>query len=112
MNDDRGQSERLRELAGVDRVVHEPSRLRILMHLYSAEKADFVFLLNATGLTWGNLSSHVSKLEEAGYVGIEKGFVGKKPRTMVQLTEAGRQAVDSYRQKMQAALENLRKPQS
>ncbi len=111
MSDNLEQPGSLRELAGVDRVVHEPSRLTILMHLYSIEKADFVFLLNATGLTWGNLSSHVTKLEEAGYVGIEKGFVGKKPRTMVHLTEAGRQAVDAYRQKMQAALRNLKNPE-
>jgi DNA-binding MarR family transcriptional regulator len=112
MTENLEQPDGLRELAGVDRVVHEPSRLSILMHLYSVEKADFVFLLNATGLTWGNLSSHMSRLEEAGYVGVEKGFVGKKPHTMVQLTEAGRQAVDSYRKKMQAALQNLRKPES
>jgi len=111
MSENLEQPDGLRELAGVDRIVHEPSRLSILMHLYSVERVDFVFLLNATGLTWGNLSSHVSRLEEAGYVGVEKGFVGKKPRTMVHLTEAGRQAVDSYRQKMQAALQNLRKPQ-
>ena len=78
----------------------------ILMYLYSVEKADFVFLLNATELTWGNLSSHVSKLEEAGYVAVEKGFVGKIPRTMVRLTPTGRQAVDTYRQTMQAALRN------
>lgn len=87
-------------------MVHEPARLMILMYLYSVEKADFVFLLNATELTWGNLSSHVSKLEEAGYVAVEKGFVGKIPRTMVRLTPTGRQAVDTYRQTMQAALRN------
>ena len=87
-------------------MVHEPARLMILMYLYSVEKADFVFLLNATELTWGNLSSHISKLEEAGYVAVEKGFVGKIPRTMVRLTPTGRQAVDTYRQTMQAALRN------
>jgi len=111
MSDNLEQPDGLRELAEVDRIVHEPSRLRILMLLYSVEKADFVFLLNATGLTWGNLSSHVTKLEEAGYVRVEKDFVGKKPHTMVGLTDAGRQAVDSYRRKMQTALQNLRKPQ-
>lgn len=109
MSENRGQQEGLRDLAEIDRVVHEPSRLMILMYLYSIEKADFVFLLNATELTWGNLSSHVSKLEEAGYVEVEKGFVGKKPRSLVQITHAGRQAVDSYRQTMQVALENLEK---
>ena len=109
MSKTRPEAEGLRGLAEIDRVVHEPARLMILMYLYSVEKADFVFLLNATELTWGNLSSHVSKLEEAGYVEVEKGFVRKKPRTMVQLTQAGRQAVDSYRRAMQVALRNRRK---
>ena len=98
----------LLDLAEVDRVVHEPARLIILMVLYGVESADFTFLLNATELTWGNLSSHVTKLEEASYVEVEKSFVGKKPRTMVQLTDTGRQAVDSYRTTMQSALKNLR----
>ena len=97
----------LLDLAEVDRVVHEPARLMILMVLYGVESADFTFLLNATELTWGNLSSHVTKLEEAEYVKVEKGFVGKKPRTMVQLTDAGRRAIDSYRQTMQGAMRRL-----
>ena len=95
-------------LAEVDRVVHEPARLMILMVLYGVESADFTFLLNATELTWGNLSSHVTKLEEVKYVKVDKAFVGKKPRTMVQLTQTGRQAVDSYRQTMQGAMRRLR----
>jgi DNA-binding MarR family transcriptional regulator len=98
----------LLELAEVDRVVHEPARLMILMVLFGVESADFTFLLNTTELTWGNLSSHVTKLEEAGYVKVKKDFVGKKPRTMVQLTDAGRRAIDSYRNTMQDALKNLR----
>lgn len=106
MSKNRTRPKGLGDLAEIDRVVHEPARLMILMYLYSVEKADFVFLLNATELTWGNLSSHVSKLEEAGYVAVEKGFVGKIPRTMVRLTPTGRQAVDTYRQTMQAALRN------
>jgi len=98
----------LRDLAEVDRVVHEPARLMILMVLYGVESADFTFLINATELTWGNLSSHVTKLEEVEYVNVEKSFVGKKPRTMVQLTQTGRQAVDSYRQTMRGAMRRLR----
>jgi len=98
----------LLDLAEVDRVVHEPARLMILMVLYSVDGADFTFLLNTTELTWGNLSSHVTKLEEAGYVKVKKDFVGKKPRTMVQLTAAGRRAIDAYRNTMQDALKNLR----
>jgi DNA-binding MarR family transcriptional regulator len=94
----------LNYLSEVDRVVHEPARLMILLVLSSVKEADFVFLLNATELTWGNLSSHVSKLEEAGYVEVEKGFVGKKPRTLARLTPEGRQAVEDYRKVMQGVL--------
>lgn len=97
----------LRNLAEVDRLVHEPARLIIMMVLFSVEVADFTFLVNATELTDGNLSSHLSKLEAAGYVEIEKGYAGKKPRTRLRLTAAGRQAVESYRSTMQQALRNL-----
>jgi DNA-binding MarR family transcriptional regulator len=109
MSEDGGQLASLRDLAGIDRVVHEPARLMILMHLYAVEEADFVFLLNATQLTWGNLSAHVSRLEEAGYVDVRKDFVGKKPRTTARLTPAGRRAMDVYSRTMQLALENLKK---
>jgi DNA-binding MarR family transcriptional regulator len=74
----------------LDRLIHEPSRLAILTVLSSALDADFVFLQRATGLTNGNLSSHLTKLEEAGLVRIAKSFVGKKPRTTVALTDDGR----------------------
>jgi DNA-binding MarR family transcriptional regulator len=94
----------LRGLAEVDRLVHEPARLMLMMYLYNVESADFVFLVNATGLTWGNLSSHLSKLEQAGYVEIDKGYVGKKPRTMARLTDEGRATLDHYRRTMQDAL--------
>jgi DNA-binding transcriptional ArsR family regulator len=97
----------MREIADVDRLIHEPARLMILMVLYSVESADFTFLLNATELTWGNLSSHVTKLEEAGYVEVEKEFVGKKPRTLAMLTSKGRKAVDDYRKTLQKALKTL-----
>jgi DNA-binding MarR family transcriptional regulator len=99
----------MRDLAEVDRLIHEPARLMILMVLYSVASADFTFLLNVTELTWGNLSSHVTKLEEAGYVEVEKGFVGKKPRTLAKLTKEGRKAVDDYRNTLQEALKNLGK---
>jgi len=98
----------LRQLSEVDRLVHEPARLMILMVLYLVQAADFTFLTNVTELTDGNLSSHLSKLDAAGYVEIEKGYAGKKPRTTVQLTDAGRRAVDDYRQTMGKALENLK----
>jgi DNA-binding MarR family transcriptional regulator len=97
----------LSSVAQVDRLVHEPARLMILMVLYSVEAADFTFLVNATGLSDGNLSSHLSKLEVAGYVEIEKGYAGKKPRTRLRLTAEGRQAVEDYRATMGQALRNL-----
>jgi len=94
-------------LANVDRVIHEPARLLVLMYLYSVESADFVFLMRAAGLTWGNLSSHLSRLEEAGYVKIEKQFLGKRPHTMIRFTSQGRKAFREYRQTMQQALNSL-----
>ncbi|HJV08576.1 MAG TPA: transcriptional regulator [Acidimicrobiales bacterium] len=74
----------------LDRLIHEPGRLAILTVLSSVTDADFVFLLRTTGLTKGNLSSHLSKLEDAGLVKIEKRFVRKKPNTNVALTPLGR----------------------
>lgn len=104
MRSERQTPEGVNHLADVNRIVHEPARLMILLILSTVEEADFVFLLNTTDLTWGNLSSHVGKLEEAGYVEVEKGFVGKKPHTLAKLTPEGRQAVEDYRRTMQAAL--------
>lgn len=97
----------LRALAELDRVVHEPARLMILMYLYALESGDFIFLLNATELSWGNLSSHLTKLEEAGYVEIEKGYLGKRPRTLIRLTTEGRKALQAYCTTMSGALSRL-----
>ena len=91
----------------IDPVIHAPARLQIVMQLYVLEAADATFLQNRTGLTWGNLSSHLSKLEKAGYLLIEKSFKGKKPWTMVRLTESGRKAFEDYRNRMQEALADL-----
>ena len=91
-------------LAEIDQVIHAPARLMVLTYLYVVESADFVFLKNMTGLTWGNLSTHLSKLEEAGYVSIEKEFENKKPHTMVRLTSPGREAFREYKQAMQQIL--------
>ena len=77
----------------LDRLIHEPGRLAILTVLSSVDAADFVFLQRTTGLTKGNLSSHLTKLEEAGLVEIQKRFVGKKPNTNVALTAVGRQRI-------------------
>ncbi len=90
-----------------DQVIHAPARLTVLTYLYVVESADFVFLKNMTGLTWGNLSTHLSRLEEAGYVTIEKEFKGKKPHTMVRLTGKGRAAFREYKRTMQQVLDDL-----
>jgi DNA-binding transcriptional ArsR family regulator len=97
----------LRPIAEIDRLIHEPARLMIVAHLYVVESADFLFLMRQTGLTWGNLSSHLSKLEDAGYVEIEKEFVGKKPHTMLRLTDAGRTAFQDYRKRMKQVFDDL-----
>jgi len=91
----------LRSLTELDRLIHEPARLLIVTILSTIESADFLFLQRETGLTKGNLSAHLSKLEEAGYVRIEKTFKGKLPLTVCKLTDAGQQAFDGYRQQMQ-----------
>jgi DNA-binding transcriptional ArsR family regulator len=80
-------------LAGLDRLVHEPARLAILTALAAYEKADFLSLLALTSLSKGNLSSHLSRLEQGGLVTIAKRFVGKTPNTQVSLTEAGEKAI-------------------
>ncbi len=91
----------------IDKLIHEPARLMIVANLYVVENADFTFLMNQTGLTWGNLSSHLAKLEKAGYVDVEKTFVGKRPYTLLRLTEDGRQSFQNYRQTMQQLFEDL-----
>ncbi len=91
----------------VDRIIHTPPRLTILAYLYIVESADFIFLMRLCDLTWGNLSSHLSKLEESGYVEITKDFVDKRPHTMVQLTEPGRNAFREYKDNLQKALNAL-----
>ena len=86
------------QIENIDKIVHEPGRLIILLHLYNVEKVDFNNLMKQTGLSKGNLSSHLSKLEEAGYIDIEKEFIEKIPHTLLALTETGRQAFRDYRQ--------------
>lgn len=85
-------SERDQELL-LDRLIHEPGRLAILTVLSSVTTGDFVFLQRTTGLTKGNLSSHLTKLEEGGLVQIQKRFVGKKPNTNVALTPIGQERI-------------------
>jgi len=79
-----------------DKIIHEPARLRIMMILSGVESADFNFLLSALGLSKGNLSRHVQKLELAGYVKVNKTFKGKIPNTSYQLTKKGTNALTQY----------------
>lgn len=96
----------LRSLADVDRLIHEPSRSLILAILSAVESADFLYLQRETGLTKGNLSVHLSKLEEAGYVSIEKTYRGKIPMTLCRMTEKGREAFAAYRKQLKKFVEN------
>lgn len=93
-------SEELRKFTEVDRLIHEPARLLIVSILYTVEKVDFLYLLHETGLTKGNLSTHLSKLENAGYVAIEKSFRGKIPQTLISLTAEGQSAFETYRKQL------------
>ena len=91
----------------IDRLIHEPARFQVMALLYVVESADFTFIMNQLGLTWGNLSAHITKLEEGGYVTVEKGFKGKRPQTMLSLTKSGRKAFQTYRQAMRQMLDEI-----
>ena len=80
----------------LNRTIHEPARLKIMMILAGVESADFVFLLNTIGLTRGNLSAHMSRLERQDYVAVTKSFRGKIPHTDYQITAEGQKALDEY----------------
>src|SRR5512137_3170431 len=97
----------LSKFAELDRFVHEPARLALMSLLYVIESADFTFLMNQTGLSWGNLSTHMSKLEEAGYLEVEKGFKGRRPNTTLRLTPQGRQAFAGYARKLKQFFKGL-----
>jgi DNA-binding MarR family transcriptional regulator len=101
-------SDDLRGLTELDRLIHEPARLLIVTILSTVESADFLFLQRETDLTKGNLSAHLSKLENAGYVKIEKTFKGKLPLTVCKLTESGQEAFDGYRKQMQNFIEKTK----
>jgi DNA-binding MarR family transcriptional regulator len=97
----------LQPLVDIDQTIHASARLMILSYLYVVDSVDYVFLVRMTGLTWGNLATHLTKLEQAGYVEITKTFRGKKPHSVVHLTAAGRQAFREYKRNMQQVLDDL-----
>ena len=93
--------------AVLDRLLHEPARLAIATLLYTVEGADFLYLLRDSGLSKGNLSTHLARLESAGYVAIEKSFRGKIPRTVCRLTDSGRDALRRYRDQLKRVIDTL-----
>ena len=97
-------NDQIRTFSEIDRVIHEPGRLIIATLLYAVERADFLYMLHETGMNKGTLSSHLSRLEEAGYVEIAKTFRGKVPQTLLRLTPSGRKALQRYRRKLKEAL--------
>ncbi len=97
----------LAALNDIDRLIHEPGRLMLMALLYVVQSADFTFLMSQTGLTWGNLSAHMTRLEEAGYIEVEKSFKGRRPNTMLRLTPKGREAFNGYRRSMKQILDDL-----
>ena len=107
MSDNETSKEDLQPIAEIDPLIHAPTRLKIMAYLSIVESADFTFLMRQTGLTRGNLSVNLRKLEDAGYVSIKKEFVDRVPRTLIRLTDDGRQAIQIYRDNMQFVLNEL-----
>lgn len=107
MADREERSFEINPLTDIDPLIHAPARLMVMTYLYVVESLDFVYLKRVTDLSWGNLSTHLTKLEDAGYVRMMKGFQGKKPRTMIQLTDKGREAFRNYKDDMQQVLDDI-----
>ena len=97
-------SDGIQKLSEIDTNIHQPARLMIVATLSAVEEADFLYLLQRTGLTKGNLSSHLTRLEKVGYVQVEKSFVGKITRTVCSLTDKGREALEAYKEQMKSVL--------
>ena len=91
----------------IDKIIHEPARLQIMTQLYVVDEADFIYIMSQTGLTWGNLSSHMSKLEDAGYIEVKKEFQEKKPHTILSITPSGRKAFERYRKTLDKVFKDL-----
>lgn len=97
------------EIASLDKLLHEPARLSLMTALASCKSADFLALKRLTGLTSGNLSVHLSKLEEAGLIVVEKQFVDKKPNTQVQISLKGRQLIENHWQQLEILRQDAKK---
>ena len=94
----------IQNIADLDRVIHEPGRLMLVALLFAVDRSDFLYLQHETAMNKGTLSSHLSRLEEAGYVEVEKTYRGKVPQTLLRLTAAGRKAFEQYRRNLRGAL--------
>ncbi len=103
------QTDRFVSIAELDKLIHEPARMSIMAVLYVLESADFTFLMNQTGLTWGNLSAHLTKLETAGYIEVVKSFKGKRPNTNLKLSNTGRDAFRKYMDQMKQVVNDFPK---
>ena len=99
---------KIQVLTDINKLIHEPARLMIISLLYVVESADFLWIKGQTGLTDGNLSSHLSKLESAGYVTVEKSIKNKKTNTLLKLSKGGRKAFEEYRKKLTQILESTK----
>jgi DNA-binding MarR family transcriptional regulator len=97
------------EISNLDRIVHSPTRLKILLVLMSVEEADFTFISRAADLTRGNLSANLQKLEERGYIRIEKKFIERVPKTIASITDNGKKALEEYSKVLGPILDELRK---
>ena len=97
----------LEPIENIDPAIHAPARLMILSFLAAVTSVDFTFLLKQTGLTRGNLSTHISRLEEAGYVEVKKEFVDRIPRTLYKLTKPGKKAIKQYQENMSSVINQL-----
>jgi DNA-binding MarR family transcriptional regulator len=107
MTKDLERNRELKKLEEIDPVIHSPTRLKVMTYLYLVENIDFVYLKRVTDLSWGNLSKHLMKLEEAGYVVMEKTFENKKPKTLIWLSDEGREAFQQYKDNLQQIFEGL-----
>ena len=101
-------SEIFEEIVGLDKIIHEPARLAILTALSSCISADFTFLQRLTGLTQGNLSGHLTKLEDAKLIEINKKIVKKRPNTTIKLTPLGKSSIDLHWKQLEELREKSR----
>jgi len=107
MKSNEAKDDELPSISKLDKTIHEPARLMIMAHLFVVESADFLFLQRQTQMTPGNLSAHLSKLEDAGYVEITKEFIERKPHTALALTKKGRDAFRQYRRDIKQIADKL-----